>query len=773
MPNSVTPNSAILVIGSYPPRVCGIATYTQDLIDSIIRKFEPSFSVMICAIDSKDHTTNYPEEVKYILDYTNEQAYVDLAKSINQNAVIKKVFIQHEFGLFGGEYGEFLLRLMCQLEKPASITFHTVLPEPPIKQRQVVTLIGEMSNHIVVMTRHSANLLSEVYQIPDEKISVIPHGTHIISWRERLLKKQNHILKNRLILTTFGLLSTNKNIETALSALQKIVPQFPNVLYLVLGKTHPEVKKNQGEVYRRMLEQKVEEFELTEHVIFVDEYLSLQQLLAYLQLTDIYLFTSKDENQAVSGTFSYALSCACPIISAPIPQAEEMLRRQAGVLIDFNNADMVANQAIRLLSDYNLRQNMSKNAFAITRNTVWENAAIAHVGLFKQYLNDSQQPIYKLPPINLKHIYALTTDIGMIQFSKISVPDLNSGYTLDDNARALIAICMYYDKTRDKAVLGLITTYLNFIWLCQKPFGDFLNYVDECGNFTRQNAAVNLEDSNGRAIWALGVVLSFQDILPEYISSQANRILNKALPLIFSLNSPRAIAFTIKGLYFCYKKTENTRYKFWIDKLSKKLVVNYGTTSDESWHWFESYFTYANSILPEAMLYAFLVNRKLLYKSIAYKSFNFLLSHLFIGSHLKVISNNGWLIKNQVPNRYGEQPIDVSYTIQTLDLFHQIFGEASYKEKMEIAFSWFLGNNHLNQIIYDPVTGGCCDGLEAHNVSLNQGAESTVCYLMARLTMDKNVDHTKPQLKDRRHTLVYSTSKSSADSPEIDVLTNR
>jgi glycosyltransferase involved in cell wall biosynthesis len=754
-----TDNNQVLFIASYPPRACGIATYSQDLINAVQEKFS-SFSVKVCALEEDGTVRKYSDEVKYVLNSCDREAYIELANKINTDDAVKMVFVQHEFGLFGGDYGEYLLQLLYSLNKPVSITFHTVLPKPDEKRKTIVQTIVQACNEIVVMTNHSSAILQNEYNIPDHKISIIPHGTHIVEWKNKRVIKNAYQLERRLVLSTFGLLSANKSIETALDALTGIVEKFPNVLYLILGKTHPEVVKSEGEIYREYLENKVEELGLQDNVHFVNKYLDLPELLEYLCLTDVYLFTSKDPHQAVSGTFAYAMSSACPVISTPIPHALEMLQDNAGTIIDFQDSEQLAAATIRLLGNDKLREEMGRNAFHQTRASVWENTANSHAELFNQYVDKKQSLTYRLPQIHLEHIYALTNDFGMIQFSDICDPDINSGYTLDDNARALIAICMHYNQFRESGDIDLLNTYLNFIEYCQQPNGKFLNYVDKEGEFHVQNDYNNLEDSNGRTIWALGTLIAHQHIMPETLFVQANKIFEKAIDNISQIESPRAIAFAVKGLYH-YQITQKDNVQPIINLLATKLLEKYNRVSDTNWKWFEEYLTYTNSTLPEAMLYAYLATNNPAYKMIAHVTFEFLLSHLFINGTIKVISNRGWCQKGTVPNQYGEQPIDVSCTIQALDLFYWVFKDEAYREKMEIAFSWFLGNNHLNQIVYNPLTGGSYDGIEEHSVNLNQGAESTVCYLTARLTVEKvknaAIEKRPKRIIPRKKELVYST----------------
>jgi uncharacterized protein YyaL (SSP411 family) len=332
----------------------------------------------------------------------------------------------------------------------------------------------------------------------------------------------------------------------------------------------------------------------------------------------------------------------------------------------------------------------------------------------------------------------MTTDFGMIQFSKINQPDPDSGYTLDDNARALIAMCMHYELTRDEEGLNYIQIYLDFIKYCQQPDGNFLNYVDIERRFTDQNDAVNLADASGRAVWALGFLISKSTLLPAEIVATACEVLQGVLPYVEDSHSTRAVAFAIKGLYYCNLENKSDARTALIKVLADRLLQMYRHESEQNWLWYESYLTYANSLLPEAMLYAWLDTGDHIYKETAKASFDFLLSLIFNEEGIQVISNVGWLHKGRKSERHGEQPIDVAYTILALTEFYNVFKEEGYSQKIAEAFNWFLGNNHLHQIIYNPCTGGCYDGLEEKHVNLNQGAESTLSYLMARLIIEKH-----------------------------------
>lgn len=634
------------------------------------------------------------------------------------------------------------MQFLHAINKPIIIAFHTVLPHPDESLKINVQEIAAVCKSIIVMTHSSEEVLISDYKILKEKITIIPHGTHLVPHSDKEILKDKYKLIGKKILSTFGLLSSGKNIETTLNALPAIIERNPDVLFLIIGKTHPSVVNHEGEKYREMLTARVDELQLQPYVQFINYFLPLPDLLEYLQLTDIYLFTSKDPNQAVSGTFSYAISCGCPVISTPIPHAREVLRNDAGIIIDFENPMQLSDAIINLLGDDQLRKNMSSNGLHRMASTAWENSAIAHAGLFERNSKNQIELDYTLPAVNLDHIKKLTTGFGIIQFSKINQPDIESGYTLDDNARAMIAMCQHFELTEDYADIKYIHIYFNFIKHCLQPGGNFLNYINEQKQFTEQNSSANLADSNGRAIWALGYLISLGDLLPAEFSSDAASIMQIALLNINRIHSTRAMAFIIKGLYYRNLNNKQVNDRLLIMQLANRLVQMYRHEADNEWRWFEGYLTYANSILPEALLCAWLATGETLYKEIAKSSFDFLLSKTFKDNNIKVISNKGWLhkVKSAVQTEtWGEQPIDVAYTILALNKFYEVFKEEGYKIKMGTSFNWFLGANHLHQVIYNPCTGGCYDGLEENYVNLNQGAESTVSYLMARLTVEKSI----------------------------------
>ena len=732
--------SEIVFLTSYPPRACGIATYSKDLERALFEKFGQSFSLKILPLESKSEQHQYPEEIRYVLNTNKTLDFHSASHRINSDPNVGLVLIQHEFGLFKDNENAFL-EFLKFMDKPIAITFHTILPEPTPELKKNVQQMAALSDAIIVMTQTSANILTRTYDVQAGKITVVPHGTHLVLYENKDDLKKKYNLSGKMVLSTFGLIGPGKSIETTLLALPGIIAKFPEVVFLIIGRTHPNVVKEEGEIYRDFLVDKIHDLGIADQVRFINEFLPLDTLLEYLQLSDIYLFTSKDPTQAVSGTFSYALSCGCPVISTPIPHALEVLQNEAGIVFDFEDSGQLEQSVLHLLENEEAQHKLHLNGLNTAATSAWENAAIAHAKIFEK-LGNGIHLKYRKPSIDIKHIKKMTTEVGMIQFSIINRPNIESGYTLDDNSRALIAFCQHYQLTGDVSDLKYIKIYFNFLQCCFRHDGKFLNYVDKDCQFTEQNTSENLEDASGRAIWALGYLLSIANQFPEAyrgIEDRARFVFEEAVKQMEDVHSPRSMAFVIKGLYHYSHANDSKCMNSLVTKFADRIVQMYRHEAKEEWNWFESYLTYGNAILPHAMLMAYSMTLNEDYRKIAKTSFDFLLSKIMTGNSIRVISNKNWLKSDEKLDKAfkgGEQPIDVAYTILALRFFHGIFPDSGYEKKMHGAFNWFLGENPLKQTIYNPRTGGCYDGLELHNVNLNQGAESTLSYLLARMAFE-------------------------------------
>ncbi|MDD5156294.1 MAG: glycosyltransferase, partial [Candidatus Omnitrophica bacterium] len=742
----------IIYFSTFPPSECGIATFTADLTAAMEDLLEPAIESRVAAVNLDDISRyRYSKKVIFQMNQYSEQEYIKTAENINAIKGVKLVNIQHEFGIFAGKYGSYVISFLAALKKPSVVTFHSVLPSPDAKLKAIVRSIAEKASGSVAMTNLSRDILIREYGITEEKISVIPHGIHSMPYTSSAKPKSALGLSKKVILLTFGLLSRGKGIEYVIEALPEVVNAYPDILYIVLGVTHPNLLKEEGEDYREFLIQKVHDLKLSSHVNFYNEYVSVDKLLHFLRAADIYISTSLDPNQAVSGTFSYALGSGRPVISTPFAQARELITPEAGTLVNFRDPGSYAEAIIRLLKDPSLREQLGKNAYFRTRNMTWENVALEYSKLFSKYSVDIAEVSEhkKIPRVNLSHLLRLTDDFGVIQFARLSLPDVSSGYTLDDNARALIVACLCYgelggtlqavypDKQK-RELLKRIEVYLNFIEFVLDKDCVFCNYVRSDRSIdTELNKKDNLDDANGRALWALALVAA-ADYLPESARNKALSLLKKRVGIYKMFESPRSTAFYAKGICLLLKKMRDIEGKDLKELLithCDRLVSLYRGVSSEEWQWFENYLTYSNAVLPEALILGHERTGNSEYLDIGIKTLDFLISKTFVSGIYMPIGQDGWHHKIGERRYFDQQPEDVSAMVCALATAHSITGKDSYKKLMYEAFNWFLGDNSLKQVVYDRVTGGCYDGLGERNINLNQGAESITSYLLARLAI--------------------------------------
>ena len=717
-------------MSTFPPRECGIATFTKSLTDAT-EQISSKIKTKILAINKNGtNIYNYQKKVSYGLSDSEINDYIETAKKINLSKTIKLVNIQHEFGIFGGQYGEYLLAFLEVLKKPVVITFHSILPNPEEKRKKIVQAISQKVKEIVVMTPIAVKILQDDYQIKS-RISVIPHGAPPVQLETQEKEKRNLGLRDKIILSSFGLISPGKGYEQVIESLPEVIKKFPNLIYLIVGETHPVIRKKYGEDYRNSLEKKVRSLGLQNHVKFYNKYLSLSEIIKYLKASDIYISSSLDPNQITSGTLSYAAGCGRAIISTPFLHAKDFLTNKHGLLAEFNNPGSFQKAIKFLLENPEKKKQMEIHTYHHTRHTTWPNIALAYNRLFKRYIKVKDPYMTRLPKINLSHLITMTDKFGIIQFAHQSKPDIESGYTLDDNARALLVCTMHYEKFKEYRHLPLIKTYLNYIQYVQAKDGKLYNYVDKHKKINSEDWS---KDAQGRALWALGYLISSSSI-PTDFKRQAENIFLKSLPSTSEMESPRSIAFTIKGLYFYNKEKNSQQIKENIKKLSDQLQSFYKSNSHKEWQWFEPFLTYANSKLPEALLYAYISTKDKTYLETALESLNFLISKTFKNSVFIPIGQKGWYIKDNQRAYYDQQPIEAAYTTQTLILAHKITNEEKYRSHAIDTFQWFIGKNSLNQVIYNTTTGGCYDGLGKNTINLNQGAESTLSYLIARLSL--------------------------------------
>ncbi len=715
-------------IATYPPRECGIATFTKDLTSALDHKFSPSLQAKIISINKGDCNYSYSNNVISNIIEEDVSTYEKVAKKVNAIDKIRLVNIQHEFGIYGGKNGDYLLSLLENFEKPIVTTLHTILPNPDNHIKRIMKKIAHYSSKIVIMNRLGLNILKDNYDIK-KNIEIIPHGTPNIPFKEKFKMKKELGFESKTILMSFGMINPNKGFEYTIDALPEVVKKFPTLLYLIIGETHPEIKKKIGENYRNFLENKVKSLKLTKHVRFINKYITLNEITRYLQASDIFISTNQDYRQIVSGTLAYGASCGLPIISTPYLHAKDLLSPNRGILVKFKDSDSIKQALLKLLTDPELRKYLRYNIYQYTRNAIWPNVAISYFTLYKELVPELKKCRYSVPKIDFKHVNKLTDDFGMIQFSKFNIPDIKSGYTLDDNARALIACVQYYDLFKEETMIESINTYLNFILhvFHESKFYNFVDYNKKI-NFDRWS-----EDAHGRALWALGALLSSKN-LPNVISSKAYTLFNKGIEIIEEFRSPRSIAFSIIGLYYCFKSTGKKLEK--ITKLANLLVSYYNRCSKNNWEWFEKSLTYSNSKLSEALFSYYDLTKNENYLEIAEKSLEFLMKHTFIDNIYVPIGENGWFHQNSKRALYDQQPVNTASIVQTLVLAYKLTKKELYLKNAIKAFEWFLGRNTLKQIVYDNTSGGCYDGISKEGINLNQGAESIVTYLLARMELE-------------------------------------
>jgi len=727
--------SWIVYLATFPPRQCGIATFTADLTNAIDQIFGPSVKSKIVAMNLTEVSRfPYPDKVILQISQPCEKDYVNAANKLNQIDEVKLVNIQHEFGIFGGKNGAHLLLFLEKLQKPVVTTLHTVLPSPDERMRNIVQTIMKYSKGIIVMTHSSKEILVRDYGLDSDRVQVIPHGIHNISYRTNKHAKSILGISHKLTLSTFGFLNPGKGIEYVIDALPPVVAKFPNVRFLVAGVTHPVVLEQEGENYRNFLIKKVYELGLNDYVSFYNTYLNLNDLLGFLEATDVYLSTSLNPNQTVSGTLSYALGSGRPVISTAFAQAKQDITNEVGILIDFKNPRAFTDAIIKLLGSDELRLRMGKNAYFRTRHMTWENVALSYLKYFSQFVPELIREQRKLPPIKLTHLAKLTDDFGIIQFANLTEPDLSSGYTLDDNARALIVATLHYKKFRIHSSLKLASIYLNFLSGVAKPDGHFDNYINSNRAIDEQkNRQENLEDANARALYAIALVSTTKQI-PKRLRRQAHFLFEQSFRKNIAFSSPRAIAFYIKALYCLLSKWKEPKTLAALRHYCEQLVALYEKSHSPEWEWFEHYLTYSNAILPEALLLGYKITDERRYLEVAGETLNFLIKHTYKDSVYIPIGQSGWFPKEGTRQQFDQQPEDTTATVEVLNTMFQVTNRKHYKELANIAFNWFLGDNVLGQVVYDRTTGGSYDGVGEKSINLNQGAESTISYLLARLS---------------------------------------
>jgi glycosyltransferase involved in cell wall biosynthesis len=734
-------------IGNYLPRQCGIATFTTDLCTAVSEEFG-SARLFAIPVNDPDASYDYPEQVRLEIVQEDCASYERAADFLNFNGN-DLVCLQHEYGIFGGVAGSHILILLRRLKMPLVTTLHTVLRDPSPEQRLVLEEIAQLSDRLVVMSQHAATFLRDVYAVPPEKIDVIPHGVPDLPFMDPNYFKDQFGTEGKSVLLTFGLLSPNKGIENVIRALPSILENHPNVMYIISGATHPHIRKREGERYRESLQAMAAQCGVASQVIFNNRFVSAEELIEHVGAADIYITPYRQEAQVVSGTLAIALGAGKAIISTPYWHAKELLADGRGVIVPFDDPRSIAQATIQLLDDDAERHAIRKRAYLYSRSTTWQKTAQAYMASFQRARAERilrPRPAShgaalvkaenSLPVLNTTHLRSMTDETGMLQHAIFSVPNCSEGYTTDDNARALIVDTLLNRRHRDgyDGRSELSRRYLAFLWLAfHNDTGRFRNFMSYGRHWLED---VGSEDSHGRSLWALGTVIGQSEDFG--LRGAAGRLFEAAVPATLTFTSPRAWAFSILGMqaYLDWFPGDRVIQRM-RNSLAGRLLDIYERCHSDSWQWFEESFSYSNARLPQALLVAGSRSENKRMIDVGLESLKWLVAeqHRSDPDVFVPMGTSGYCAVGGEKARFDQQPVEACATISaSLDAF-RLTADGFWLDEASCAFRWFLGKNDLQTSLYDSSTGGCRDGLHPDRVNENQGAESTLSFLMALLEM--------------------------------------
>jgi glycosyltransferase involved in cell wall biosynthesis len=734
-------------IGNYLPRQCGIATFTTDLCEAIASHY-PQSSCIAVPVNDTEVGYQYPIRVRFELTEKDIDSYRQAADFLNTNNV-DVVCLQHEYGIFGGVVGSHILRLLRDLRMPVVTTFHTILENPSPDQRRVLEEIAALSDRVVVMSQRGRDFLEEVYGVLADKIDLIPHGIPDVPFVDPSFHKDLFGVEGKMVLLSFGLLSASKGIEDVIAALPQIIARHPNVMYLVLGATHPHVIRHEGETYRLSLQRLARDKGVESHVIFYNRFVSLEELNEFIGATDIYITPYHNADQITSGTLAYTLGAGKAVISTPYWYAQEMLAEDRGVLIPFHNPEALAAQVIDLLDNESKRHAMRKQAYLFGRAMIWPQVAQRYMESFERARAERRnfvtsrfavKPLDKrpgeLPVLKLDHLHHMTDGTGILQHARFTIPNYHEGYSIDDNARALIVSTHLAElELANGESLTLSTRYLAFIaYAFNHDTNRFRNFMDFQRHWLEEHGS---EDSHGRTLWSLGTVIG-RSSTPG-LTNIAGWLFEQALPPVLTFTSPRAWAFTLIGIHEYMRRFEGDSLIRRIrDELAERLLALYQHNAAAGWNWYEDNLSYCNAVLPQAMLICGQQMDNAVMMAVGLESLNWLADIQRAeaeGGHFIPIGSNGFYKRGGEQARFDQQPVEVQTMIAACLEAYRLTADNCWNKEAQRAFEWFLGRNDLKLPIYDPSTGGCRDGLHPDRLNENQGAESTLAFLQAWLEL--------------------------------------
>jgi glycosyltransferase involved in cell wall biosynthesis len=738
--------SRIATIGNYLPRQCGIATFTTDLCDAIASEYGDE-RLFALPVNDPDSDYSYPDRVRFELTEEELASYQRAAEFLNFTNV-DLVCVQHEYGIFGGAAGSHVLELLRNLRMPIVTTLHTVLREPNPEQHKVMVELAELSDRLIVMSQHSSKFLEEVFHVPTAKIDVIPHGVPNLAFVDPNFFKDRFDVGGKSVLLTFGLLSPNKGVETVIEALPDILLRHPDVMYIVAGATHPHIRRREGDKYRESLQSLAKERGVEKNVIFHNRFVSPDEMMEFIGSADIYITPYKNEAQVVSGTLAYALGAGKAVISTPYWHALELLDQRRGILVPFHDPKAIAEQTTWLLENEAERHAMRKRAYLYSRNMVWKSVAEDYMRSFQRArtermwnprlvnANVDSDSLLRLPATKLDHLDRMTDDTGIFQHAVFTIPNQHEGYTTDDNARALIAsvLAAQAGVEVDANTKRLSSRYLAFLWLAfNSANGRFRNFL----SYERQwQESQGSEDSHGRALWALGSAVNQR--ANDDLRGLAGRLFELALPAVSTFTSPRAWAFSLFGIQEYLDRFAGDRSaQRQRDALAHKLLQIYEATRVPGWSWFEESLAYCNARLSQALLLAGARSSNQQWLAAGAESLDWLVrqQRCTLHGHFVPIGSLGFYRKSGDRARFDQQPVEAAATVSACLEAYRSSGHDRWLKEAWTAFNWFLGDNDLKTPLYDATSGGCRDGLHPDRANENQGAESTLSFLMALLEL--------------------------------------
>ena len=730
-------------IGNYMPRQCGIATFTTDLCEAIATEYDGTTCIAL-PVNDTDFGYAYSDRVRFELTEKDISSYLRAADFLHTNNV-DLVCLQHEYGIYGGRAGSHILALLRELNMPIVTTFHTILKIPDPEQQRVLQEIAALSDRVVVMSQRGVEFLQEVYRVSPAKIDLIPHGIPDVPFVDPSFHKDLFGVEGKTVLLSFGLLSANKGIENVIAALPDVLAKHPDVVYIILGATHPHVKRDEGEKYRLSLQRLAREKGVEEQVIFYNQFVSLEELIEFIGAADIYITPYLNQAQIVSGTLAYTLGAGKAIISTPYWYAEEMLADERGVLVPFHDPKALAGAVVDLMDHEAKRHAMRKRAYLYGRGMVWPQVARRYMESFERARSGRRhfslrtltvkaldENPNELPPLKLDHLRHMADETGMLQHAIFTVPNYHHGYTTDDNTRALMVSTLLEEMGSAEA-LELASRYLAFVWYAfNVETRRFRNFMDYQRRWLEDSGS---DDCHGRALWALGTVLGRSNT--PALHSMAGWLFEKALPPILETTSPRAWAFALIGIHEYLRRFAGDRVASQArDELAKRLLALYKNHRTDDWRWYEDVLTYCNAALPQAMLMSGQSISDNEMTQVGLESLQWLADlQRSAKGHFIPIGSNGFYPKGGTRARFDQQPVEAQAMVSACLEAARITSDASWRKEARGVFEWFLGRNDLNLPIYDPKTGGCRDGLHPDRANENQGAESTLAYLQASLEL--------------------------------------